>query len=207
MERPAGSESGWGINFAHQGDTIFATWFTYDVDGSPLWMVAAAAKAADSVYSGTLYRGTGPAFNATTFDPAQVRRHRRRHGRVHVHRRQQRDVRLHDQRRAADQADHAAGVLVARCRVARGAAQPIPALATNYQDLWWNAPAGSEAGWGINFTHQGDTIFATWFTYGVDGKPLWFAVTAVLTAPKVYAGTSIPARGPPSTPPSSIRRR
>ena len=36
------------------------------------------------------------------------------------------------------------------------------ARATNYQDLWWN-PA--ESGWGVNFTHQGDIIFATWFTY------------------------------------------
>ena len=41
---PAGSESGWGINFTHQGDTIFATWFTYDLDGTPLWLSASAAK-------------------------------------------------------------------------------------------------------------------------------------------------------------------
>ena len=32
-----------------------------------------------------------------------------------------------------------------------------PVAATNYQDLWW-VPA--ESGWGINFTHQGDSIFA-----------------------------------------------
>jgi hypothetical protein len=44
------------------------------------------------------------------------------------------------------------------------------AYATNYQDLWWN-PA--ESGWGINLTHQGDTIFATWFTYGAGGRGLW----------------------------------
>jgi hypothetical protein len=40
--------------------------------------------------------------------------------------------------------------------------------ARNYEGLWWNAPAASESGWGINFTHQGDTIFATSFTYGAD---------------------------------------
>ena len=38
------------------------------------------------------------------------------------------------------------------------------------QGLWWNAPAGSESGWGINFAHQGDTIFATWFTYDTSGQ-------------------------------------
>jgi hypothetical protein len=71
-----------------------------------------------------------------------------------------------------------------------------PAAATNYQDLWWHAPAGSESGWGIHFTHQGDTIFATWFTYGLDGKPLWLVVSAVLVAPKVYAGELYTGTGP-----------
>ncbi len=52
-------------------------------------------------------------------------------------------------------------------------AQPNLALATNYQDLWYAFPADSEKGWGINFTHQGNTIFATWFTFAVDGQPLW----------------------------------
>ncbi len=69
---PAGSESGWGINFAHQGDTIFATWFTFGLDGKPLWLVAAAERTAPRVYSGRLFTGTGPAFNAVPFDPAKV---------------------------------------------------------------------------------------------------------------------------------------
>jgi hypothetical protein len=46
----------------------------------------------------------------------------------------------------------------------------------NHQGLWWKSPAGSESGWGINFAHQGDIIFATWFTYGADNKPQWFTV-------------------------------
>ena len=57
-------------------------------------------------------------------------------------------------------------------------AQPDLALAANYQDLWYAAPAESEAGWGVNFTHQGDIIFATWFTYDTDGTPLWLSATA-----------------------------
>jgi len=42
----------------------------------------------------------------------------------------------------------------------------------NYEGLWW-ASGGVEAGWGINFAHQGDVIFATWFTYDTDGSGLW----------------------------------
>ena len=73
-------------------------------------------------------------------------------------------------------------------------AQPNLALATNYQDLWWN-PA--ESGWGINLTQQGSTIFASWFTYESDGTPFWLTVTAVPTVqPFSYAGTLYRASGP-----------
>jgi hypothetical protein len=69
---PAGAESGWGVNLTHQGDIIFATWFTYDIDGTPLWLSATVNKTPAGVYSGTLYRTTGPAFNAVPFLPANV---------------------------------------------------------------------------------------------------------------------------------------
>ena len=70
---PAGSESGWGINVTHQGDIIFATWFTYDTDGSGLWLVMAnGVKTAPGTYSGALYRTTGPAFSSAPFNPAMV---------------------------------------------------------------------------------------------------------------------------------------
>jgi hypothetical protein len=68
------------------------------------------------------------------------------------------------------------------------ASQPNLALATNFQDLWWAAPAPSESGWGLNLNHQGDTIFATWFTYDVDGSPMWLVATAPKMGPGTYAG-------------------
>ena len=71
------------------------------------------------------------------------------------------------------------------------------AAATNYQGLWWAAPAGSESGWGVNFAHQGDTIFGTWFTYDLNGKPMWLVVIAGKTGPGVYAGTLYQTTGPP----------
>ena len=75
--------------------------------------------------------------------------------------------------------------------------QPDFSSAANYQDLWWAAPPDSESGWGINLTHQGDTIFATWFTYDVDGAPMWLSVTAPKTAAGVYSGQLIRTTGPP----------
>jgi hypothetical protein len=54
-------EPGWGVNIAHEGDIIVAAWYTYDTDGSPLWLVVAANKTAPMTYSGDLYRTVGPA--------------------------------------------------------------------------------------------------------------------------------------------------
>jgi hypothetical protein len=49
------------------------------------------------------------------------------------------------------------------------------ALLVNYQDLWWKA---DESGWGVNVTHQDNTIFATLFTYDSGGKGLWLVMSA-----------------------------
>ena len=67
----SGAESGWGINFAHQGDSIFATWYTYDAGGMPLWLsVLAQRVGAGNVYTGQLYRTSGPRFDA--YDPTKA---------------------------------------------------------------------------------------------------------------------------------------
>ena len=41
-------------------------------------------------------------------------------------------------------------------------------------DLWWN-PA--ESGWGVNLVQQHDTIFATFFVYGADGRARWYVAS------------------------------
>ena len=69
---PAGTESGWGIDLAHQGDVIFATWFTYDASGKGLWLAMIANKDVTGAYTGTLLQSTGPPFNAVPFQPLQV---------------------------------------------------------------------------------------------------------------------------------------
>ena len=53
------------------GDTLFASWFTYDFDGTPLWLVATAKKDAPGVFSGDLYRPSGPRFDA--YDKSQFK--------------------------------------------------------------------------------------------------------------------------------------
>jgi uncharacterized delta-60 repeat protein len=61
---PAGSQPGWGINLAHQGDTIFISWMTYAVDQNAFWLSGTATKTGPSTYSGRLIETLGPVFNA-----------------------------------------------------------------------------------------------------------------------------------------------
>ena len=63
-------ESGWGLNLVHQDSVIFATLFTYDASGQPLWLVMPAGeRILGTTFSGPLYRTNGPPFDAVPFTP------------------------------------------------------------------------------------------------------------------------------------------
>ncbi len=191
---PAASESGWGLNVAHQADTLFVTWFTYDADGKGWWLVMTGDKIAPGSYRGKLYTTRGPAFNASPWDPTAVDRSEAGTG----------TLTFTDANTGTF--NYVIGATNQTRNITREVFGPLPtctwggmsmAAATNYQDLWWKQPAGSESGWGINFAHEGDTIFATWFTYDLAGAPLWLVATATKTAPGVYSGDLFRTSGPP----------
>jgi hypothetical protein len=192
---PAQSEAGWGVNITHQGDTLFATWFTYDVDGSGMWLVMPnGAKSTTNTWSGSLYRTTGPSFDSSTFDSTKVS-----------------PIQVGSATFAFNDSDTGSfaytvnGVSQTK-PIMREAFNPTmpkctaggaQAATPNFQDLWWHSPANSEAGWGINITHQGDIIFATWFTYGPDGKGMWIVMAAGMkTAASTYSGKLYRTTGP-----------
>jgi hypothetical protein len=189
-----GAEAGWGINFAHQEDIIFATWFTYDVHGKAWWLTMTASKFADGVYSGQLFRTNGAPFSAyvppatptvvgsgtLTFNSATTG---------------QFAYTVNDGANMAAQTKLIAMQTFGPAPTCVWGAQPDLTLATNFQDLWW-ASGGTESGWGVNLTHQGTTIFGTWFTYDAGRNPLWLSVTAPQTAPNTFGGTLYLTSGP-----------
>ena len=189
-------ESGWGLNVNHQGDTVFATLFTYDDQGAPLWLVMSAGRQqpGGATYQGPLYRTTGPAFNAVPFTPI---------GPANL-------TEVGSMTIAFSGADEATltygvngtvvtksirrqvfGSRVASCTTTTGAREGL----TNVQDLWWNS---GESGWGINLTHQDDIVFATLFTYDMTGRGLWLVMSAGLRQPDgSFAGDLYRTSGPP----------
>ncbi len=191
------AESGWGVNFAHQGDQIFATWYTYDTSGKPWWlsMLASRNPQGGNRYTGDIYVDVGPPFNtylgtgvATKVGTGALSFVDANTGSLSY----------------TVTAGGATNVQQTKAitRFNLGGAQPACtysaspnlAAATNYQDLWW---LSTESGWGINFAHQGTQIFATWYTYGSDNAPLWLsALMQRQGTTNVYSGQLYRTFGP-----------
>ena len=170
------AESGWGLNLNHQGGTLFGTLFTYDTNRAPLWLVMSGGTMQPDgrSFAGDLFRTTGPAFNAQPFTPI---------GAANVTNVGRMTVAFTDANTATltytlngTQVNKSIqkqvyGRRAANCMPADGSR----AASQNYQDLWWNA---AESGWGINITHQDNTLFATLFTYDASGRDLWLVMSA-----------------------------
>ena len=164
------SESGWGINLQQQGDILFGTWFTYHTDNSPVWFVMPALRrVTDDIFSGEFYVLTGVPFSQ--INGQEARRTLTTAGTATVYF-------FNDNRAFFEVVVGSTLVAFKQLQVQLFATRPTCEFAsgsrtalTNYQDLWWNP---SESGWGLNLAHQGDVIFATWFTYDNAGNPRWF---------------------------------
>lgn len=190
------AESGWGINFNQQGSVLFATLFTYDLAGRPLWLVMSngVRQADGNTFAGDLYQTTGPAFNASPFTPI---------GASNITKLGTMSVAFLNARAATlNYSVNGASVTKAIQPQVFGSkaalCQPSTtsrATLTNYQDLWWN-PA--ESGWGVNITHQDNTLFASLFTYDAAGKALWLVMSAgIKQADGSYLGDLYQATGSP----------
>ena len=207
------AESGWGVSVSHQGDILFAVWYTYDTDGTPMWLVMPDAGLVDMgdndsmgmmemsmmgmmrnppIFTGTLYRTTGPAFSSATFDRNAVGVSAIGMGTFQF-RDADNGVFAYTVANFSGTKEITRQVFSTPTRCSVGGVQKASGP-VNYQDLWWRA---SESGWGVNLAHQGDTVFATWFTYDAAGKGLWLVIpNAAKSAEGQYSGKIYRASGP-----------
>jgi lysyl endopeptidase len=187
------AESGWGINLNHEADTIFATLFTYDTDNAGLWLVATMTRQSDGSYTGALYRTVGPAFNASPWAPpfaaTQV-------GTMTITFTGSLGALVYSVNGTTVTKTIQRQVFVPGVSTTCTFTAAARNAATNYQDLWWNSPANSEPGWGINFAQQGNTIFATLFTYASDNRDMWLVATLLRQPDGSFSGDLLHTRGP-----------
>lgn len=179
------NESGWGVTIADHETEIFAVWYTYDTDGSPIWFTVPGGtfNSNRTFFSGDLYRSTGPSW-AGAFDPGAVARTR-----VGT---------------ASFEFTPGSGVAtftwtvgsVTRSRQIQRL--PFGSAPTNWgidrTDLWWN-PA--ESGWGLTLAQHGNNVFGAWFTYGPTGRPLFIVMPGVQAqSADAFTGTLYTTTGP-----------
>jgi hypothetical protein len=184
-------EPGWGLNLNHQGTTLFATLFTYDRDGKPMWLVASSVTRHPAGYwEGSLQRASGTSFNARPWVPVTLERV----GTLDL---------TFESRDKATLSYSFDGVRVSKTIQRQGFSIPPicrwsgfdRSLTTNFQDLWWNP---EEPGWGLGLSHQGDILFATLFTYDASGRDLWLVMSrGERIADGRYIGELLETRGPP----------
>jgi mono/diheme cytochrome c family protein len=186
------TESGWGMNVAHQGDLIYLTWYTYDAAGKASWLAMLATRTASGAYVGTVLEVRGSPYNVVPYSVAAKSVTTVGTGTLSF----------------AGQTSGtftytAKGVTATKPITRFSLGGPVPTCtyapapdlgaATNYQDLWWNA---AEDGWGLNVTHEGTSIYATWYTYDADGSPLWIASLMAPSGPHAWPGPLLRATGP-----------
>jgi photosystem II stability/assembly factor-like uncharacterized protein len=158
------AESGAGLTITqHASNNPFVVWYTYDATGAPVWRVVPGGTWDDRAFSGDLYETTGPAYFGVPFDPARVAS--RKVGTA--------TLRFDDESNATFTYEPASGARVEKRITRQAFAPPTPPTQDSVADLYWN-PA--ESGWGIAINHQSSRIFATWYAYGDDGKPVWIVM-------------------------------
>jgi hypothetical protein len=193
-------EPGWGLATEQGSDVLYAAWATYDFDGSPRWFVLQRGSFSFpddegdlSGWSGVIFATTGSPFNADPFDASRVSAvevgsatfifptpGQELAGRF--------DFRIEGASGRKDFVPAHFANPVPSCSdgIAFG---PVP----NYQGSWGMS---TEPGWTLHLTHQGEVIFAVWFTYDASGKATWMSFTAQKSAPGSYAGTVYRSTGP-----------
>jgi len=189
------AESGWGMNVSHQGNIAFATIFTYDASGEPMWLVMSngAQQGTSTVYSGELYLARGPAFNAQPFTPITAANLRRVGTLTLNFGNSFSGTMIYDVDGVTVTKNISRQLYGSRTALCVATTASRASL-TNYQDLWWNP---SESGWGLNITHQDDILFATLFTYDLTGKGMWLVMSngSLQISNGAYSGDLYRTRG------------
>jgi CubicO group peptidase (beta-lactamase class C family) len=176
-------EPGWGLSLAHQGDSLFPTWYTYDAQGRAIWYLGGALTLqSDGRYTGTAFRVTGTPFSEIVGDAgAQA---------TPVG-----EFALRPLPAGAIEFGYSIAGVSQQKRVEPFRFGRLPSCrftagdragGANRSDIWWNP---RQSGWGLSLIEQGSTLAVAWYTYGADRQPIWLVATLVRDASGRFSGS------------------
>ena len=168
------SESGWGLTIQQQGARTFAVWFTYDAQSAPIWYTLDCAFAGTTC-AGDLYTATGTPLAQIT-GSANITAIKAGTGLITVTSSNRLSLaytvgNVTQTKTSLEPQNFAAADQIPFCSLQTLTGTNPRASLTNYTDHWWGGPNAS--GWGVQISHQGNQVFAGWYSYNPQGTATW----------------------------------
>jgi serine protease len=177
--------NGTGISIIDHHDVLFATWYVYDGTGKGSWFVMPGGTwdATHTIFSGAMYSTRGTPFNnysppATLLQAGTL------------------SLQFFDSSNGTLSYVFTSGQSAAVAMTRQPFGPVVAPTHPDYSDLWWGGTA--QDGWGLTLNQHYDTLVAIWYTYGLDGKSVFYFIPdgtwvgAATLRGTIYATTGTP---------------
>lgn len=168
------AENGWGMSIQQHGQIQLNVLFVYDIAGKPIWYVlpGGAWNPDFTTYSGAIYLPASAPLN--NYDAAQFKVGAPV-GNISI------NFTSNSTATLQYVINGISGQKIMQRQVFGRGDSPI-----SVGEMWWGGKA--QDGWGINITQQAGILFGAWYTYGADGKALWYVMSDGVWTGNTYKG-------------------
>jgi virginiamycin B lyase len=178
-------ESGHGLSIQQKGTNLFITWYLYDANGRPNWVVVPTGR-----WNSDLTEWTGDAYTPRGTWFARYDARQLQVGQPVG------QVRLRQNGNDAFTLNYTLNNVSGTKQFARFAfAQTGQTAPGAYGDMWYGG--ANNSGWGLAVNQQGGTLFLAWYTYDQTGTATWFVVPSGTWSGRSYTGRVFKTAGAP----------
>lgn len=154
------SEDGWGMSLTQHGNLLFAAIYTYDSNKNPVWYVIPNCPITTNNCTGDIFKVSGATPPTLPWNGNSKLVEKVGTGSLSF-----------TNSSAGNFSFTLNGVSASKAITLQPLATGTTPPAIDYTDLWWNS---NESGWGLSISQQFNIVFAAWYTYDADGKPIWY---------------------------------
>ena len=168
------AENGWGMSIQQHGNVQLNALYVYDSAGKPVWYVlpGGAWNADFTTYSGAIYQPTSAPLN--NYNKAQF------NVGTPVG-----TISINFTSGSTATLQYVINGIAGQKSIQRQIfGRGVSPLAVG--DMWWGG--STQDGWGLSITQQAGILFGAWYTYGIDGKATWYAMTDGTWTGNTYTG-------------------